>query len=85
MFGPVNNMANTFIVALGVLLIFESINGLTANRCTRSEHAKKSTRLNGDGGYRIFIDGEPTRYQPGKIYNGIISMQLFILFQTEFK
>lgn len=62
-----SNLTKGLLVAL---LVGVLIDGCTA-RCMR--HAKgvaRNSRKSGDGGYRIYIDGEPERYQPGKIYNG---------------
>lgn len=36
-------------------------------------------RMTGDGGYRVFIDGEPKGYQPGKIYNGTVKNCFFFI------
>lgn len=67
-------MTNIFAVALSVAIFCATLNGIAGiGRCMRMEHAKKSMRTNGDGGYRVFIDGEPNGYQPGKIYNGKFS------------
>lgn len=63
-------MARIIALALSVTLLLISINESSAGRCARLEHAKRSFRQHGDGGYRIFIDGDPKGYQPGKIYNG---------------
>lgn len=61
---------STFI--LSVFLFSVAINGAAAasGRCNRLENAKRNLKQSGDGGYRIFIDGDPSGYQPGKIYNG---------------
>lgn len=64
-------MSNIFPIALFAIVLCATINGSAGiGRCLRLEQAKKSLRMNGDGGYRVFIDGEPKGYQPGKIYNG---------------
>lgn len=61
-----------FTFILSAILLVVAINGAAAasGRCNRLENAKRNLKISGDGGYRIFIDGEPTGYQPGKIYNG---------------
>lgn len=64
------SMANLIALALSITLLLVSIDGSIGGRCARLEHAKRSFRQHGDGGYRIFIDGDPMGYQPGKIYNG---------------
>lgn len=53
-----------------ILLLVIVINEGLANRCNRVGNAKRNMKMSGDGGYRVFIDGEPKGYQPGKIYNG---------------
>lgn len=61
------NIAKLLLV--GVLIV-AVVNNCEA-RCSR--HAKnvpRHSKKSGDGGYRIYIDGQPERYQPGKIYNG---------------
>lgn len=64
-------MANILAFALSIAILWISINGSAAGRCTRLENAKRHLRQGGDGGYRIFIDGDPKGYQPNKIYNGL--------------
>lgn len=61
------NITRIVLVAIFVVALFD----VCKARCNRyakgvSRHSKK----NGDGGYRIYIDTQPERYQPGKIYNG---------------
>lgn len=61
------NIARIILVAIFVVALVDSCKA----RCNRyakgvSRHSKK----NSDGGYRIYIDTQPERYQPGKIYNG---------------
>lgn len=64
-------MANIFTIFSSVLVLnLLLISASNAGRCTRLDHVKKGSRISGDGGYRIFIDGDPKGYQPGKIYNG---------------
>lgn len=64
-------MANILTIFSCILLLnLLFISTSNAGRCTRLENAKRSSRVSGDGGYRIFIDGDPKVYQPGKIYNG---------------
>lgn len=64
-------MSNIFAIGLCLAIFCTAVHGLAGiGRCMRVEHAKKSLRINNDGGYRVFIDGEPTGYQPNKIYNG---------------
>lgn len=63
-------MANICTFVLNVILLLIVINGADAGRCTRVQHLKKSKKMIDDGGYRVFIDGDPKGYQPGKIYNG---------------
>lgn len=57
------------IVALGIL--FDPIVGCKREPTNLPHGAKQS----GDNGYNIYIDGEPTGYQPGKIYNGNVWSQ----------
>lgn len=65
-------MANILTVTLSVLtLLILIVNETSAAHCTRLNHMKKGSRKSGDGGYRLFIDGEPKAYQAGKIYNGL--------------
>lgn len=68
-------MAN-FALVISALLLFIAITEVIAGRCTRTENAKKSKKLSGDGGYRVFIDGNPESYTPGKIYNGKANQQI---------
>lgn len=64
-------MAKCGTFVLGVILVI-AIHASSANRCIRFENAKKGSRGSGDGGYRVFISGDPKGYTPGKIYNGKI-------------
>lgn len=62
-----SNTAKIILVAIFVVALVD----VCKARCNRyakgvSRHSKK----NGDGGYRIYMDTQPERYQPGKIYNG---------------
>lgn len=61
-----------FTFILSAFLFCVAINGAAAasGRCNRLENAKRNLKQGGDGDYRIFIDGDPSGYQPGKIYNG---------------
>lgn len=69
-----------YTFTLNVILLLVVINGVAAaGRCTRLENAKRNQRVSGDGGYRILIDGDPSAYQPGKIYNGTF-FTLFCIF-----
>lgn len=63
-------MANIFKFTVNVILLLAVIYECNAGRCTRTDHSKRSMKKSGDGGYRVFIDGDPKGYQPGKIYNG---------------
>lgn len=61
------NIAKILLAAV----IIAAVANVCEARCSR--HAKnvpRNSKKSGDGGYRIYIDGQPERYQPGKIYNG---------------
>lgn len=65
-------LAKQILVALFVVALIDGC----AARCMR--HAKgvsRNSKKSGDGGYRIYIDGQPERYQPGKVYNGKLFLQ----------
>lgn len=56
-----------FIALIGSVII----SAVSAARCSRHpKNASRRTRMAGDGGYSVFIGGEPNGYIPGKIYNG---------------
>lgn len=63
-------MANILVFVVSVFFLLVTIKESEAGRCFRVPNAKKSAKISGDGGHRLFIDGEPMLYQPGKIYNG---------------
>lgn len=55
-------------IALCFCLFVNDAFGIRCNRYPKNVNRK--SKLSGDGDYRILIDGNPTGYQPGKIYNG---------------
>lgn len=67
-------MAQLRIVGVLLLLCLTLclvVNDALAVRCNRfPKNVSKKSKQSGDGGYRVLIDGNPTGYRPGKIYNG---------------
>lgn len=70
-------MAKIIAFVVNVIVLLTLFNEAIATRCTRVEHLRKSKKVNGDGGYRVLIDGEPKGYQPGKTYNGEFNLCFF--------
>lgn len=51
-------------------------NSLACNRVPKEPHGAKRS---GDNGYRIAVGDNPTGYQPGKIYNGMLEEYRIII------
>lgn len=57
-----------------LLMLYYIDVSIAVRRCVRAPrrgvpHGEKSS---GDGMYEIYIANEPTGYQPGKVYNGML-------------